>query len=352
VDKTVGAGLAIVAVPLAAALGLVMMVTTTGAADTPVTAVGTELRPGSVPAQYAPWIEKASGACDLDLPAPLLAAQLNQESGFDPNAVSPAGAEGIAQFMPSTWPTWSQNDDGTGNVSEFNPYDSIMAQGRYMCSLLHDATSSGYPGGNLQLALAGYNAGWGAVASAHGIPNIPQTQNYVAAIMAAEANYEVTPSSTAPTGTLPPGFSLPPSTPASVATAITWALDQRGGWYQYGGDCTAPLGNAPMHWCDCSSLVQQAYAQAGISLPRTTYGQVLEGQPIDPDDPMPGDLVFVPGSDGTPSNPGHVGIYVGDGLIINAPRTGEQIQLASYSSWRNASAVEDRIVAVRRIVNQ
>ena len=66
---------------------------------------------------------------------PLLAAQLYQESGFDPTAVSPAGAIGIAQFMPGTWPNWASTQDGDGRKDIFNPADAIPAAARYDCAL-------------------------------------------------------------------------------------------------------------------------------------------------------------------------------------------------------------------------
>ena len=62
------------------------------------------LRPGSVPAKYLGLIQAAGSRCTA-APAPIIAAQLKQESGFDPHAVSAAGAEGIAQFLPATWKT-------------------------------------------------------------------------------------------------------------------------------------------------------------------------------------------------------------------------------------------------------
>jgi cell wall-associated NlpC family hydrolase len=347
-EKKFAAAAAVAAVaPFVAALALVVTVSTTGSA-TPSDAVsGTALKAGSVPAQYVPWIERDAG-----LTSPLLAAQLHQESGFNPSAVSSAGAEGIAQFLPSTFESWSADDDGTGNVTPFNPYDAIMAQGRLMCDLLHKAQASHYNGTPIALALAGYNAGWGAVVAAQGIPPFAQTQHYVAAILAAMASYTDAVPPGGGAADLPPGFSLPPGTPPQVSAAIDWALQQRGGWYQYGGSCTDPLGTSPSLWCDCSSLMQQAYAHAGISIARTSEQQVLEGQPINLDTPLPGDLVFVPGADGSASSPGHVGMYIGDGLLIEAPHTGAQIRLVSFASWRNAGSAQDRVVAIRRIVSQ
>lgn len=102
---------------------------------------------------------------------------------------------------------------------------------------------------------------------------------------------------------LPPGFSLPPDTPPQVQTAVAWALKQKGGWYNLGGTCTNAHGEDPAGWCDCSSLMQQAYKAAGITIPRTTWDQIDLPIRIDLDHPKPGDLVFNPGSDGNESSP-------------------------------------------------
>jgi cell wall-associated NlpC family hydrolase len=152
-----------------------------------------------------------------------------------------------------------------------------------------------------------------------------------------------------PAGTrqaLPAGFTPPAGTPAAQVTAVTWALAQRGTPYSYGGDCTAAHSGDPAHQCDCSSLVQMAYHAAGVSLPRTTRQQVHAGTAVpDVSQVRAGDLVFIPGSHGTPTTPGHVGLYVGDGLLVNAPHTGAVISLAPIDSWAPISAI-------RRIVNR
>jgi soluble lytic murein transglycosylase-like protein len=138
-----------------------------------------------VPAQYRPWIERAGGQCPQIGPA-LLAAQLTQESGFNPAARSGAGAQGIAQFMPGTWRTWGTDGDGNGTASVWEPADAITAQGRFMCHLAGAASAAlaaGRVAGDVvDLALAGYNAGFGAVEHARGVPAISETRGYVARI--------------------------------------------------------------------------------------------------------------------------------------------------------------------------
>jgi cell wall-associated NlpC family hydrolase len=145
---------------------------------------------------------------------------------------------------------------------------------------------------------------------------------------------------------LPPGFTLPADTPAPVATAIVWALAQRGTPYTFGGDCTAPHSGIPTRQCDCSSLVQQAYRAGGVSLPRTTYQQIHAGTAVTGGaaNLRPGDLIFIPGADGSMSEPGHVGLFIGFGLIVQAPRTGDMVKMSSLSGWVK------KIAAIRRVV--
>jgi cell wall-associated NlpC family hydrolase len=88
------------------------------------------------------------------------------------------------------------------------------------------------------------------------------------------------------------------------------------------------------------------YRAAGISLPRTTFQQVLVGTPVySLNQLQPGDLLFSPGSDGTPTDPGHVGMYIGSGLVIEAPQTGEPVMITALAGYWQQSTV-----AIRRIV--
>ena len=124
--------------------------------------------PGFVPAAYrTPLLHSASR---WNVSPGLLAAQLEAESGFNPRAVSPAGALGIAQFIPSTARSYGLRDP-------FDPVASIDAQAHLMSDLLRQFHS-------VPLALAAYNAGPGAVAACHCVPPYPETRAYVARILA------------------------------------------------------------------------------------------------------------------------------------------------------------------------
>ncbi len=147
---------------------------------------GAKLKEGSVPPQYEPWVVKASGTCKT-VPAALIASQIEAESGWNPNAASPAGAMGLAQFMPATWAAYGRDDDGNGRVSPSDGGDAIMALARYDCAVA-DLVSN-VPGDPVSLMLAGYNSGPGAVLMYKAIPPYAETQNYVAKIKAGAAKY-------------------------------------------------------------------------------------------------------------------------------------------------------------------
>jgi cell wall-associated NlpC family hydrolase len=76
---------------------------------------------------------------------------------------------------------------------------------------------------------------------------------------------------------------------------------------------------------DCSGLVQWAYAQTGVRVPRTTREQINVGVAVGLNDLRPGDLVFTRGGR-VPTDLGHVAIYAGNGMVIVAPRTGQTVQ--------------------------
>ena len=124
--------------------------------------------PAFVPTAYQAPIARAASRWNVS--ATLLAAQLSAESGFNPFAVSPAGARGIAQFMPETARAYGLRDP-------FDAAAAIQAQARLMRDLLRRF-------GTVPLALAAYNAGPGAVAGCGCIPPYPETRAYVVRVLA------------------------------------------------------------------------------------------------------------------------------------------------------------------------
>ncbi|ALE77030.1 hypothetical protein FRP1_30510 (plasmid) [Pseudonocardia sp. EC080625-04] len=122
---------------------------------------------------------------------------------------------------------------------------------------------------------------------------------------------------------LPPGFT-PPTDPAQRA-AVTYALAQLGKPYVWGAK--GPDG------FDCSGLMLAAWASAGVPIPAGTVNQKNAGTPASPANIAPGDLVFIPGSLGSPDNPRHVGMYVGQGLVVNAYDSSTGVVLQPLSDW-------------------
>ena len=114
-----------------------------------------------------------------------------------------------------------------------------------------------------------------------------------------------------------------PAPVGAAATAIGFALRQVGKPYRWGA--TGPGAY------DCSGLVFAAYAAAGISIARSTFGWRQDGPRVPLTEIEPGDLLFSAGSDGTSANPGHVVMYLGGGQIIQAPQAGEDVQIDPLS---------------------
>jgi peptidoglycan DL-endopeptidase CwlO len=123
-----------------------------------------------------------------------------------------------------------------------------------------------------------------------------------------------------------------------VAAAIGYAEQQLGKPYLFGG--TGPDA------FDCSGLVMMAYRSAGVNLERTSQQQWATEVRIPAAQAQPGDLVFFAGADGTPTSPGHVGLVIGGGKMIEAYATGFPIRVATYTNrdpigftrpWANAA---------------
>lgn len=113
------------------------------------------------------------------------------------------------------------------------------------------------------------------------------------------------------------GYSAPAPAPSSGGggTAVSAARSQLGVPYSWGAE-------SPGSGFDCSGLTQWAWSQAGVSIPRTTYGQLSAGRQVPISDIQPGDLVFY-------YNTGHVAMYVGGGTVIHAPHTGDVVKYSS-----------------------
>ncbi|WP_330335802.1 NlpC/P60 family protein (plasmid) [Streptomyces sp. NBC_00536] len=302
-----------------------------------------------VPSEYRPWLFKASAACKdhRELTPALLASQLWNESKFKnthDEATSDAGAKGPAQFVDGTWATYGRDDDGNGRNSPWDIGDAVMSQGRYMCSLLGDAKSSGFGGDPRALALAGYNAGWGAVERFRGVPPIwfarrpgqaeGETYGYVKAIMADIPKFqgggllEVSGNGSGPDAVrraaarMGTPYSWGGGTPAGPSTGFCDGLN---GYLN--GQCSA----SSTVGFDCSSLVQYAYWPT-THLPRVASEQygATSGRAVSRSELKPGDLLFW--SKGGSGSIYHVAMYAGDGNVLHAPRTGRNVELQPLTS--------------------
>lgn len=126
------------------------------------------------PAEFEPIIESCSLQYGVD--KSLVKAVIHAESGYNPGAISPKGAQGLMQLMPKT-------AQGLKVADCFNPQDNIRGGVRYLKFLLDTFK------GDESLALAAYNAGMGNVAKYGGIPPFPETRSYVSKVLSYRNSY-------------------------------------------------------------------------------------------------------------------------------------------------------------------
>jgi len=119
---------------------------------------------------------------------------------------------------------------------------------------------------------------------------------------------------------------LPPQAESALGLHIVAEAHQfLGTPYLWGG--TTPKG------FDCSGFAQYLYAKIGINIPRTSETQWESGRPVGKNGLQPGDLVFFKGSDSVGGLPGHVGVYIGHGMMIDAPHTGSHVRVESVHNF-------------------
>ncbi|WP_431954343.1 peptidoglycan DD-metalloendopeptidase family protein [Nocardia lijiangensis] len=282
---------------------------------------GGALAAGKVPQELEIWYRRAGSLCP-QITSSLLAAQGRQESGFRRGLTSPAGAQGLAQFLPGTAAAINPDDgrpyvidaDGNGKASVWDDGDAIIGQGRYMCAIARKVTqwqAEGRVQGDVTaLTLAAYNAGEGAVLASGGMPNqyaahYSETRPYVANILAMEPQYRA-PGSTG-------RFS--PQEGSGGAQILEAAHDWLGTPYVWGGGGPQGPSGGGMDGPGLTAAAVFAASSGAVTLPRTAEQQWEAGFEVRMSKAQPGDLVF---SSFGPRGPSEVGIYAGDGRMIQS----------------------------------
>lgn len=209
-------------------------------------------------------------------------------------------AVGVTQHLPANWADYGVDGNGDGRADPHNVYDAVASTAVELCQSAPSGTPVDFTDrGDLEKALFRYNpAGW-----------------YVDQVMTEIDRYD----------TEHAGVELSLVGTGSGVVAAEWALEQVGKPYVWGG--VGPDG------FDCSGLTQQAWAAAGVSIPRVTTDQFPAGTRVSLDELAPGDLLFYdtrPYSPGDP--PTHVTMYVGDGQMVNAPSTGQNVRVEAVES--------------------
>jgi cell wall-associated NlpC family hydrolase len=201
------------------------------------------------------------------------------------------------------------DEDGHGSASVYDPADAIAGAAKYL-------VEHGAPG-NMQAAIFAYNhAGW-YVTDVLGFASSYAAGGYTVS----QVNPAPSQSAGGCTGTTLAALTTPN---AVVATAVKFAQEQISKPYLFGG--TGPDS------FDCSGLVMMAYRAAGINIPRTAAEQWHWGPQVAAGAVSPGDLVFFKGADGTPGQPGHVGIVIGKNTMIEAYATGYPIRVSQFGT--------------------
>jgi len=202
--------------------------------------------------------------------------------------------------------------DGDGIADVYDPGDAIPSAAWFLQA--HGAAT------DLQAALLAYN---------HSAAYVSDVLSWAGRYGAGGA--QAVSAASSPQCQLAAAGPLPAGTAGKV---IAYAEAQLGKPYQWGGTGPAAF--------DCSGLAMMAYRAAGITIPRTSQAQWQYGTRIPPPAARPGDLVFFAGGDGTPQAPGHVGIVIGIGMMIEAYATGYPVRIAPYG--QPSSPPGDQIV--------
>lgn len=280
---------AIIIIPVAALLILVILVGSGGTTQQAEAASGgggytcTVDGESAIPEPYREALAKASSVSKV--PIEILAAQLEQESNWNPTVVSPVGARGIAQFMPGTWATYGKGKD------PFDPIAGIEAQGQYMGHLrefmqkefnLKDEKDKDLITDEklISYILAGYNAGPGNVQKHGGVPPFAETRGYVEKIQANAQNKYASSCDLPTVGEIGSGKWVHPN-PGSSLRSPFGPRNFAGMSFHYGVDLARGAGQSVLAPTDMEITFVRDSSDASTVYDRG-YGTWLIAKQIDP----------------------------------------------------------------------
>lgn len=264
------------------------------------------------------------------------------ESGLLDLPGGEGGAYGVFQQTPPSWGTVAQIEDPAYAAAEFAKRLVGLGHWQQMDPWVAtqdvQASGAGSVGGVLTIPWPGpfpvgfganYQAMWGEAVAVYGSIAGQLTASDCGAGPAGVAG-------PASRHGLPQGYTIPAGTTKQQKAVLTYALSKVGDAYVWGA--------AGPNQFDCSGLTMAAWAQGGVPLAHYTVTQEQEGTKVDPSQVQPADLVLIPGSDAPgPGLPGHVGLYIGAGLVLSAAdRTdGVIVQTWQYFTSGGLDAVVD-----------
>jgi peptidoglycan DL-endopeptidase CwlO len=350
IGVVVVAGLALLVVPVIALLALTSSSSNSGCqAQQGSTVAQPAAAPAarSIPSNYLFWYQKVGqqydvpwtilagiGTVESDNGQSTLPGVHSGDNGFGaagPMQIGIGGAStnnwGGAPIHPASEVVGgvATDEDGDGIANVYDPADAIAGAAKYLVNagVQSNPPAAVFAYNHLQsyvqsvLMYAGQYAGgnFSVVSADMSSANMAAQCATTAALLAANAPNQL------------------------VASAISYAEAQLGKPYLWGG--TGPDA------FDCSGLVMMAYQAAGITIARTSQAQWATLPHVPASQVEPGDLVFFAGADGTATSPGHVGLVIGGGQMIEAYATGFPIRVATYTGrnpvgfarpWANAAA--------------